>query len=190
MAEPITIVAISGSLRRDSYNTALLRAAAALAPEGVTIEVTTLHGIPLYDGDLEESEGIPETVAKLKDRVAETDGLMISTPEYNNSMSGVLKNGIDWMTRPPKDIARIFRDRPVALMGASPSGFGTVRAQLSWFPVFRTLRTRPWFGGPQLMLSNAGDAFTEDGRLVEDQEKKVANFVEGFAAFVRETKGG
>lgn len=190
MPSPVSIVALSGSLRKGSYNTALVRAAAELAPEDVQIDVATLHGIPLYDGDLEESEGIPEAAARLKDRIAGTDGLLIATPEYNNAPPGVLKNAIDWLTRPPKDIARVFRDRPVAVAGATPGGFGTVHAQTAWLPVLRALRVHPWFG-PRLMLARAGDAFDEDGRLAdEDQRKKLAEFVAGFAAFIRETKDG
>lgn len=190
MPSPVTIVALSGSLRRGSYNTALVRAAASLAPDGVEIEVVTPHGIPLYDGDLEASAGIPEAAAALKERIAGSDGLMLATPEYNNSMPGVLKNAVDWLTRPPKDIPRVFRDRPVAILGATPGGFGTARAQTAWLPVIRALRMRPWFGAP-LMLARAGDAFGEDGELVdEEQRKKLTEFVAGFAAFARQAKGG
>lgn len=190
MPAPIKIVALSGSLRRGSYNTALARAAADLAGDGVEVDVATVHGIPLYDGDLEAEEGIPEAVAALKDRIADADGLVIVTPEYNNGIPGVLKNAIDWLSRPPKDIGRVFRDRPVAVMGASPGSFGTDRAQIAWLPVLRALRTRVWFGG-RLMLSKAGDAFGETGELAdEDERKKVSDFVAGFAGFVRAGRQG
>lgn len=189
MAQPVTIVGLSGSLRRGSYNTALIRAAAEVAGDGVTIEPATLHGIPLYDADLEATEGIPEAVTELKERIAAADGLLIATPEYNHGVPGVLKNGIDWLSRPPKDIGRVFRDLPVAILGASPGGFGTIQSQRAWLPTLRTLKTRTWFGG-QLMVSRAGDAFAEDGRLADEERlKQLTGFVEGFAAFVREMKG-
>ncbi len=185
MATPVRIIGLSGSLRRGSYNTALVRAMAELAGESVTVEPATLHGIPVYDGDLEEAEGIPEAVEALKERIAAADGLMIATPEYNNAVPGALKNGIDWLSRPPKDIGRVFRDRPVAITGATPGAFGTAHAQAAWLPVIRTLRMRPWFGG-RLMISRAGDVFADEGTLTDDdQRKKLAEFVDGFATFIR-----
>ncbi len=187
MPAPVRILALSGSLRKGSFNTALARAAAELAGDGVEVEVATLHGVPLYDGDLESEEGIPEAVEALKRRFASADGVILVTPEYNNGFSGVLKNGIDWLSRPPGDISRVFGDRPVALMGATPGSFGTDRAQTAWLPVLRALKMRPWFGG-RLMLSKAGDA-VEDGRLADEDERgKVAGFVEGFAGFIRQCR--
>ena len=102
------IVGIAGSFRRGSHNTALLRAARALAPAGTEVEIASIAGIPLYDGDLESERGIPEPVAALKDRIAAAEGLLLVTPEYNHSMPGVLKNAVDWLSRPPKDIPRVF----------------------------------------------------------------------------------
>src|SRR5262245_65484963 len=98
------IVGIAGSLRKASFNVALLRAARELAPAGTEIEIASIAGIPLYDGDLESEKGIPDTVTALKERIKSADGLLLATPEYNNSMPGVLKNAIDWLSRPPKDI--------------------------------------------------------------------------------------
>ena len=112
------IIAISGSLRRASYNSALLRAAAALAPETVSLEARAIRDIPLYDYDVEAEQGVPETVEALKEALARADGLLLATPEYNNSMPGVLKNAIDWLSRPPQDIARVFGNLPVAMIGA------------------------------------------------------------------------
>ena len=190
MAQPVTILGLSGSLRRGSYNTALIRAAAELAGEDVTVEPATLHGIPLYDADAEEAEGVPQAVEELKARIVAADGLLIATPEYNNGPPGVLKNAIDWLSRPPSDIARVFRDRPVAIVGATPGAWGTAHAQAAWLPIIRTLRMRPWFTG-RMMLSRAGDSFAEDGRLTdEDRRESVAKFVAGFAAFVRGDEGG
>ena len=141
-----TILGISGSLRRGSYNAALLRAAAELAPAGVRIEMASIRGIPLYDGDVETESGIPSAVRALKERIASADGVLLVTPEYNNSIPGPFKNAIDWLSRPPADIPRVFGDRPVALMGATIGQGGTGLSQAAWLPVLRVLGTRPWFG--------------------------------------------
>jgi len=177
------LLAIPGSLRRGSVNAALLRNAAELAPEDVTVELATLHGIPLYDGDLEAREGIPEAVTALKDRIAAADGLILATPEYNNGIPGVLKNAIDWLSRPPADQARVFRDRPVALVGATPGGFGTVLAQTAWLPVLRALGLRLWTGG-RLTVAGAGRVFDDEGRLTDEALRgQLRDLVAGFAAF-------
>lgn len=175
-----TLLGISGSLRKDSINTALLRAAAEVADGGHTVDIATLHGIPLYDGDLEASEGIPPAVQSLKDRIAAADGLLLATPEYNNGIPGVFKNAIDWLSRPPADSARVFAGRKVAVIGASPGGFGTILAQAAWLPVLRTLRCALWTDG-RLMLSRAGQAF-QDGRLADEKAREqLAAFVNDFA---------
>ena len=140
---PSTIVGISGSLRRGSFNSMLLRAAVELAPADAKIEVGSIREIPLYDGDVEAEQGIPKPVQALKDQIIAADGLLLVTPEYNNSIPGVFKNAIDWLSRPPADIARVFANRPVALMGATPGGGGTMLAQTAWLQVLRTLGTRP-----------------------------------------------
>lgn len=179
------LLAIPGSLRRGSYNAALLRNAAELAPADVSVELATLHGIPLYDGDLEARDGIPEAVTALKERIAAADGLIIATPEYNNGIPGVLKNAIDWISRPPADQARVLRDRPVALVGATPGGFGTVLAQTAWLPVLRALGLRLWTGG-RLTVAGAGRVFDEEGRLTdEDLRARLRELVAGFADFAR-----
>jgi NAD(P)H-dependent FMN reductase len=180
----LTVLGLSGSLRAGSFNTALLRAAAKLMPPGCVLELATLHGIPLYDGDAEARDGIPPAVEALKNRVAASNGLLLATPEYNNSVPGVLKNGIDWLSRPPADIRRVFGDKPVAVLGASPGPFGTVLAQNAWLPVLRTLGTRPWFGG-RLMVSRAGQVFDEAGELVDEKMKtQLQQFLQGFVAFL------
>ena len=177
-----TILGLSGSLRAGSYNTALLRAAAGLMPAGSTLEFASLHGIPLYDGDVEARDGIPPAVQALKERVVACDGLLLATPEYNNGVPGVLKNGIDWLSRPPADIPRVFGGRPVAVLGASPGGFGTILAQSAWLPVLRTLRAKPWFGG-RLMVARAGQVFNEAGELVDEKIKaQLQEFLAGFVA--------
>lgn len=182
------LLGLSGSLRAGSFNTALLRAAQSRLPPGVALEVATLHGIPLYDGDLEAREGVPAAVTALKDKIAASDGVLLATPEYNNGIPGVFKNAIDWLSRPPADAARVFRDRPFAVIGASPGGFGTILAQSAWLPVLRTLGVRPWAGG-RLMVSRATQVFGADGSLADDgMAEQLAKYVVGFAAFAREQR--
>lgn len=109
---PPTIIGISGSLRQGSYNSSLLRAAAELSPTPVVVEIASIRGIPLYDGDVEAESGIPEPVRLLKDKIAAASGLLIVTPEYNSSIPGVLKNALDWLSRPGDDLQRVFGNRP------------------------------------------------------------------------------
>jgi chromate reductase, NAD(P)H dehydrogenase (quinone) len=183
----IRILAISGSLRAGSYNTALLRAAQALAGDAIELEIATLHGIPLYDGDLEQRDGLPEAVTSLKEKIATSAGVLLATPEYNNGIPGVFKNGIDWLLRPSSDIARVFAGRPFALIGASPGGFGTILAQNAWLPVLRTLGVRHWLGG-RLMVSRASQVFDEHGEIRDEAVRgQLARFLAGFAAFAAET---
>lgn len=178
------IIALSGALRRASYNTALLRATIALAPEGVTFELRTLHGIPLYDGDV-EAEGIPEAVTVLREDIRAADALLIGTPEYNHSIPGVLKNGLDWLSRPSGEGAKLFGGRPTAVIGASPGGFGTVRSQRALLPVLHAFGCDYWMAG-ELLVSRAGTVFDADGHLVDDKVRgQLRQFVQGFAEFVR-----
>lgn len=177
------IVGLSGSLRRHSYNAGLLRAAKAGAPQGTRIEIATIQGIPLYNFDAEEADGIPDAVTRLKDAVAGADGLLLATPEYNNGIPGVFKNAIDWMSRPPADIGRVFSGKPVAIIGASPGGFGTILAQDAWLSVLRTLGARLWTGG-RLMVAGAGKSFSAEGELTDEaMRKRLEAFVADFAAF-------
>jgi chromate reductase, NAD(P)H dehydrogenase (quinone) len=179
------LIGLSGSLRRASYNTALLRAAAQRMPAGTSLEVATIHGIPLYDGDLEAAEGIPAAVAALKEQVAGADGLLLVTPEYNNSIPGPFKNAIDWLSRPAADIGRVFGGRPVAVIGASMGGFGTILGQDAWLSVLRTLGTRPWFGG-RLMVSRAQGVFDAAGTLTDAGiAAQLDKFLEGFVTHCR-----
>jgi NAD(P)H-dependent FMN reductase len=179
-----TIVGVAGSLRKGSYNAALLRAAVALAPPGTSVEVGSIRGIPLYDADVEAASGTPDAVRQLKERIASTDGLLLVTPEYNNSIPGVFKNAIDWLSRPSSDMARVFGGRPVALMGATPGRGGTILAQAAWLPVLRELGTVPWFGA-RLMVSGAGKTFDAEGRLVDDAvRQRLQDFLVGFTVFI------
>ncbi len=179
------IIGIAGSLRNGSFNTALLRAAKELVPQGVVLEIATLKGIPLYDGDMETIEGIPPAVIALQEQIAAADGLLLATPEYNNSMPGVFKNAMDWLSRPPSETARIFGNRPVAVIGATPGGFGTVLSQNAWLPVLRTLGTRPWFGG-RLLVSRAHQVFNESGAMTDAAvRKQLEDFLAGFVEFIQ-----
>jgi len=177
------ILGMAGSLRRASFNAALLRAAVELAPTGTTIEIASIRGIPLYDGDV-ETAGIPAAVLALKEKIVAADALLLVTPEYNNSIPGVFKNVIDWLSRPPADAARVFANRHVALLGASPGRFGTVQSQRAWLPVLRTLRTRTWFG-PPLYVSAAAGVFDADGRLVDAEVRAhLAQLLKEFAQVI------
>lgn len=179
------ILALSGSLRAASFNTALARAAQRQAPDGVEVEVATLHGIPLYDGDLETASGIPEAVQALRAKIVASDGLLLVTPEYNNGVPGVFKNAVDWLSRTGDEV---FVGRPVALIGASPGGFGTIMSQAHWLPVLRTLKTRFWAEG-RLMVSKAHTLIGGHGELADAATlAQLAQFVEGFARFAGERR--
>ena len=185
---PISIVGISGSTRRDSFNSALLRAAAASAPEGARLRIESIASIPLYNGDEEEAHGVPEAVARLKEAIAEADGLLLVSPEYNNSLPGVAKNAIDWLSRPPADIPRVFGGMPVAIAGASPGRFGTVLSQSAWLPVFKTLGAELWSGG-RLLVSRAASVFDANGEIHDPRVREsVRIFVAGFVAYVSARK--
>ncbi len=184
-----TIIGISGSLRKGSYNAALLRAAVALAPAELRIEVASIADIPLYNGDVETASGIPAAVTSLKDRLAAADGLLMVTPEYNQSVPGVFKNAIDWLSRPGKDIPRVFGDKPVGVIGATPGMGGTRLAQTAWLTVLRTLGTQPWFG-KQLYVAGAGQVFDAEGQLVDAKVKELlSEYLAGLAKFVASRQG-
>ena len=179
-----TILGISGSLRKASFNASILRAAVDLMPKGAVLDANGIEGIPLYNADEEEADGIPPAVQTLKRKLREADGLLLVTPEYNNSIPGVFKNAIDWMSRPANEIPAHFGGKPVAIIGASPGGFGTVLSQNAWLSVLRTLGTRPWFEG-RLMVSRA-HTLIDENRLLTDKGTRdsLADFLAGFVAFV------
>jgi chromate reductase, NAD(P)H dehydrogenase (quinone) len=162
------LLGIAGSLRERSYNRALLRAAAELAPPGVVLEEHDLRGLPFYDGDL-EAAGDPEPVTELKNAIRRADGLVISTPEYNRGIPGGLKNAIDWASRPA--LASPLAGKPVAIMGASTGRSGTARAQ-------QQLREALGFPRavvveePEVLVPEAYLHFDENGELVDEQTRE------------------
>lgn len=174
-----TILGLAGSLRRASFNRGLLRAAVEECPAGAMIEAGSIDDVPLYNADVEDA-GLPDAVLRLRDALQAADALLLVTPEYNNGIPGVFKNAIDWMASRAGE--KLFNGKPVAIIGASPGGFGTILSQAHWLPVLRTLRTRQWHGG-RLMVSRAGAAFDADGNLTDTKVRdNLRAFLKDFAA--------
>ncbi|MGD1096364.1 MAG: NADPH-dependent FMN reductase [Bryobacteraceae bacterium] len=166
MGETFTILGIAGSLRKASYNRALLRAAQQLAPDGVQVETFELDRIPPFNQD--EEANPPAIVTELKSRIRAADAILLVTPEYNYSVPGVLKNAIDWASRPYGDSA--WNDKPVAVMGASVGPQGTSRAQYHLRQIFVFLNMHP-ISQPEVMVGNASQRFDEHGNLVDETTK-------------------
>ena len=164
MPQSLNVLGISGSLRRASFNTAALRAAAELAPEGMTVAVATLHGIPNFDADV-EAAGLPPEVRRLREAVAAADALLIATPEYNWSIPGVLKNALDWISRGGEDSP--WRGKPAAILGAG-GRFGTLRAQIHLREILRHNRVRV-VGSPEVLIDAAETRFDATGRLTDER---------------------
>jgi chromate reductase, NAD(P)H dehydrogenase (quinone) len=180
-----TIIGLSGSLRRDSYNSTLLFTMAAMMPNDSQIQIQTIQGIPLYNGDEESKNGIPKIVSHLKDLIANADGLLFVSPEYNHGVSGVAKNAIDWLTRPGSDIKRVFGGKPIALAGATVGGSGTMLAQNSLLPVFHALGANVWAGG-FFLLSQVGALIDEKGEINDPETRAgIRHFVEGFVSHIK-----
>jgi chromate reductase len=166
MSNRVRILGIAGSLRRQSYNRAALRAAVQLAPQDAAVEVFELDGIPGFDQD--EEKNPPAKVAELKQRVRSADAILLVTPEYNYSVPGVLKNAIDWASRPYGDSA--WNGKPVAIMGASIGTFGTARAQYHLRQTFVFLNMFP-INQPEVMIGNAAERFDAQGNLTDEPTK-------------------
>jgi len=176
----VRVLGISGSLRKSSFNTGLLRAALQMLPEGMEMEIFSLSSIPLYNGDLEKS-GVPESVIEFKNKIASADALLIAIPEYNYSIAGVLKNAIDWASRPPKDSP--LNGKPFAMIGAG-GALGTARAQYHFrqVAVFTNMIT---FNKPELMVPKANEKFDDKGNLVDDKVKdKLKKLLQELYTFV------
>jgi chromate reductase, NAD(P)H dehydrogenase (quinone) len=167
MNTPMTILGIAGSLRSGSMNRAALRAAEKLTPEGVRLEVFQLDGIPPFNQD--EENHPPAIVTEFKARIRAADAILFVTPEYNYSIPGVLKNAIDWASRPYGDSA--WEGKPAAIMGASPGAIGTARAQYHLRQVFVGLDIRA-LNRPEVMISNAPQRFDEHGVLTDESTKE------------------
>ena len=167
MSRPVRILGIAGSLRRQSYNRAALRAAAELAPEGATVEIFELDGIPGFSEDDEQNP--PAKVTELKRRIREADAVLFVTPEYNYSIPGVLKNAIDWASRPYGDSA--WSGKPAAIMGASVGTIGTARAQYHLRQVMVFLNMFP-VNQPEVMIAGAHERFDAEGNLTDDATRE------------------
>ena len=178
VARVFNVVGFAGSLRRGSYNRALLRAATELAPSALHIVMHELDGIPLYNGDLEAASA-PSSVVELRDAIRTAEGLLIATPEYNHGVPGVLKNTIDWLSRPPRD--SVLNGKVAAVMGASPGMTGTARGQSQLRQAFVFTNTHALLQ-PEVLVGHAHEKFDADGRLVHQATRDVlATFLERFA---------
>lgn len=160
--DEIFILGIVGSLRKDSYNRLALKAAQELVPDGAVLSLVELHGIPVFDQDTEMD--LPAAVLEFKRRILAADAILFATPEYNYSVSGVLKNAIDWASRPYGESA--WTGKPAALMGASTGSLGAARAQYHLRQILVTL-DMPVVNQPEVMIGNAAQRFSQDGRLTD-----------------------
>ncbi|HUG15626.1 MAG TPA: NADPH-dependent FMN reductase [Thermomicrobiales bacterium] len=183
MQDRARILGISGSLRQASYNSALLRAARDLAPAGAQIEIFDLSDIPFYNGDV-ESSGLPEPVARLAEAVRTANALLIVTPEYNHSVPAVLKNAIDWISRP--SAGNPLRHKPIALLGASGGQYGTVRAQSHLRQIFASAIEAYVMIKPDLFVNNAASKIDADGNVTDEETRqRIAAHVEALVAWSR-----
>lgn len=180
------ILGIAGSLRQGSFNRAALRAAQALVPAGVELEIADLAGIPPFNQDEERQP--PAAVVDLKRRVRAADAILISTPEYNYSIPGVLKNAIDWASRPHGDSA--WTGKPVAIMGASIGMLGSARAQYHLRQVFVFLDMHP-VNKPEVMIATAAQRFDERGELTDERSRElIRELLVALVAWTRRLAGG
>jgi chromate reductase, NAD(P)H dehydrogenase (quinone) len=182
----LRVLAFAGSLRKASFNRALTRGAREVAPDGINVVIHELEGIPLFNQDVEE-QGLPDAVHAFHRAIAEADALLIATPEYQHGVSGVLKNAIDWASRPPGEAPILAK--PVAIMGATPGMWGTARAQAQ-------LRQALVYNGcpmvlkPEVLVANARERFDAEGRLTHDATRKfVRQLLESLAELTRRHAG-
>jgi NAD(P)H-dependent FMN reductase len=161
------ILALSGSLRSASLNTALLRAMQAAAPTGVEVQLHSLHDIPFFNEDVEAASGWPAAVRELREQIRSADALLVSTPEYNSGIPGMLKNTFDWLSRSDEKNPSVLLNKPFALVGATMGSFGTAIAQASALPMIRALGLQLW-AGQRLALPQAHLLFDAQGELVDE----------------------
>jgi len=185
MSSPIHVVGISGSLRRASWNSGLLRAAGSVLSEGMSLEIADLTDIPLYNQDY-DGPNAPDSVKQLKQRIRAADALLIATPEYNGSIPGVLKNAIDWASRPMNDSP--FSGKPLAIMGAGGVS-GTIRAQLALRQISTSINTLP-LNRPAIQIMRSWEKFDAEGNLTDEQSRQdIRAQLEALAAWTRRLRG-
>jgi chromate reductase, NAD(P)H dehydrogenase (quinone) len=183
---PLTILGIAGSLRKGSYNRAALKAAQQLAPQGVKVEIFDLNGVPGFNQD--EEQNPPAQVAELKARIRAADAILLVTPEHNYSVPGVLKNAIDWASRPYGDSA--WDDKPVAILGASVGFTGTARAQYHLRQSFVFLNMHP-LNRPEVMIGNAQEKFDANGNLTDEKTRQaIKNLLESLVTWTHHLERG
>jgi len=187
MTEPaLRIAGIAGSLRQKSYNRGLLRAAVAVAPADVRIEIADIGALPLFNEDV-RAAGEPAAVVQLKDAVRRADGVLIATPEYNYSVPGPLKNALDWLSRPPAESP--LRHKPIAVMGVTTGGFGTARAQLALRQALLFTRSLV-LTEPEVFASRAHELFDAESNLTDEKVREaVRALVAALAAWTRKCNG-
>lgn len=179
--EPARVVAFAGSLRRRSFNRALIEAAREIAPPGLTIETVEIGGLPFYDADL-EAQGDPPPVTGFKTALASADGVLIATPEYNDGIPGVLTNALDWGSRLPGRSP--LAGKPVLVMGASPSQVGTARAQLHLRQVLAHVQARV-LPPPELLVARAHERFDAELHLTDEGTRRLlADLLRRFAIWI------
>jgi chromate reductase len=181
------IVALSGSLRKRSYNRALIRAAQELAPAGMIIQLIEIGRLPFYNADV-EAKGDPPAVAAFKSALSGADGILIATPEYNDGLPGVLTNALDWGSRLPGRAPLL--GRPIAVMGASPSQIGTARAQLHLRQILNHVQARV-LPPPELLVAKAHERFDQELRLTDEGTRKVlGNLLIRFSRWIERERRG
>jgi chromate reductase, NAD(P)H dehydrogenase (quinone) len=183
----MNVLGFAGSLRKGSFNRMLLRSAVELAPPGMTIDTFELDAIPQYNGDV-EAQGDPEVVAEFKEAIYRADAILVVTPEYNYGIPGVLKNAIDWASRPPGK--SVLNGKAAAIMGASPGAFGSVRAQLQLRQAFVFTQTLAVLQ-PEVLVAKAHEKFDAEGRLTDEPTRKfVRQLLEALAAWTERLRRG
>ena len=184
MENELRIPGIPGSLRKESYNRLALETARKLVPEGAALEIVGLEGVPPYNQDLEDHP--PSTVAELKSKIRSSDAILFATPEYNYSVSGVLKNAIDWASRPYGESA--WDGKPAAILGASTGSLGTARAQYHLRQILVTLNMYA-LNRPEVMIANASNKFDDQGNLTDDKTReRIERLVRALIVWTRRLK--